>query len=269
MADEKRDARENGLPRAEWDRFWDSRQTIEDVYSNDKRVIEALRSVLDPRGKTILEVGAGSGRDSIELAKAGARLIVLDYSLNSLSLVKQESSGSKNVELVCADACLLPFRNGSLDAAFHQGLLEHFKDPSLLMAEQNRVLKEGGIVLVDVPQKFHLYTIVKHILMALGLWLVSWETQYTVGGLENVLRANGFSPVSAYGDWMVPGLFYRGTRYLLMRLRIARLPLYPRGIPVVTAVSESFRRWFRKKKVSYYTYFVIGVIARKECRCPR
>ena len=42
----------------------------------------------DPVGKTILEVGAGTGRDSVALAKSGAEVITLDYSPRSLELIR-------------------------------------------------------------------------------------------------------------------------------------------------------------------------------------
>jgi len=66
------------------------------------------------------------------------------------------------VHPVCADACRMPFREGAFDLVFHQGLMEHFRDPAPLLRENARVLKRGGHLLVDVPQRFHVYTLAKN-----------------------------------------------------------------------------------------------------------
>ena len=44
----------------------------------------------------------------------------------------------------CGDAFALPFADGTFDVVFHQGLLEHFRNPDDLIAENARVLKPGG-----------------------------------------------------------------------------------------------------------------------------
>ena len=43
------------------------------------RTIKAILSRLDVKNKKILEVGSGTGRDSIYLAKLGAECVLLDY----------------------------------------------------------------------------------------------------------------------------------------------------------------------------------------------
>ena len=56
--------------------------------------------------------------------------IVLDYSPASLKLVKQQADAQGiPVMFVQADATRMPFRDGAIDVSFHQGLLEHFRDP--------------------------------------------------------------------------------------------------------------------------------------------
>ena len=52
-----------------WDEFWSSSPALGDVYANDGRVVACLAAHLDLRGARVLEVGAGTGRDSLELAR--------------------------------------------------------------------------------------------------------------------------------------------------------------------------------------------------------
>jgi len=256
--------RNPGEDRRRWQRYWSEREEIEDVYSNEERISKQLSPLVKDGGTRVLEVGAGSGRDSVTLARQGATVIVLDYVPSSLKTAGRvaEAAGC-DVLLICGDATKMPIRDDCLDIVFHQGLMEHFKDPNPLLEENRRVLKSGGHVLVDVPQKYHSYTVVKHVLIVLGKWFAGWETEYTVGGLEALVRKNGFKVVRSYGDWMVPGFFYRSLRYVLSRSGLAVLPKYPKGIGPLGRMGGTIRSWVRKRRFAFYTYHVIGTLGRK------
>ncbi len=250
---------------AHWTRFWRERAAIEDVYPTEGRVVEEILAEGPVRGRRVLEVGAGSGRDSVTLAEAGATAILLDYSAASLEVARGVAArAGQKVYRVRADALRVPFRDGTFDVVFHQGLLEHFHSPMPLLRENVRVLAYRGILLVDVPQRFHLYTVLKHVLIALGKWFAGWETEFTIDELERLLRSAGVTVTRRYGSWMVPGLFYRSLRLVLLRSRVARLPLYPPPVPLLSRLARSFRRRFGRCRLSFYTYFVIGALGRKE-----
>lgn len=253
--------------REHWDRFWLDHEAIDEVYSNEDRLLAELRK-LDTRGKVVVEVGAGSGRDSLALAREGARVIVLDYSRPSLLVVRRLAERfGLDVAFVCADALHMPFKDDSVDVVFHQGLLEHFRDPMPLLEENARVTRPGGHVLVDVPQTFHVYTLLKKTLIAMGKWFAGWETQFTVGQLESRLRAAGLEVRWSYGDWMVPGVWYRGLRSVL-RSRGVLLPKYPRGIWPFHRIAAWMRARLRGTMIALHTYAMIGTVARKP-RAPR
>jgi ubiquinone/menaquinone biosynthesis C-methylase UbiE len=248
--------------REHWDRFWIEHEAIDDVYSNEDRLLAELAK-LEPRGKTIVEVGGGSGRDSLELVRRGGRVVVLDYSRPSLRTVRALATKlDLEVCLVCGDALRLPLKDSSVDIVFHQGLLEHFRDPLPMLRENARVVKPGGHVLVDVPQTYHAYTLLKKGLMAMGRWFAGWETQFTVRELERAVSKAGLEPAWSYGDWMVPGLFYRALRAGL-RSRGVRLPKYPRGLWPFAPIAASIRNALRGSRVAFYTYAMIGTVGRK------
>jgi len=151
---------------------------------------------------------------------------------------------------------------------FHQGLLEHFRDPMPLLRENVRSLKKDGILLVDVPQRWHLYTAVKHALIAAGRWFAGWETEFSIGELTRLMSRAGVRVVRRYGAWMVPGLAYRSLRLGLLKLRLARLPLDPPPVPVITPLSAGIRGLIARTPLAFHTYFVIGAIGRKEAPEP-
>jgi SAM-dependent methyltransferase len=214
------------------------------------------------QGQRLLEVGAGTGREGHELARRGALVCALDFSPEALRLSRQISG---SVRLVRGDALATPFRDGSFDLVYHQGLLEHFRDPLRLLRENHRVVRRGGLVLVDVPQKYHIYTLVKQGLIAVNRWFAGWETQFSPREIRALVERVGFRCERLYGYGMHPGLLYRVAREAGKRVGV-RLPLYPRfGL-----LDGWYRRWhtllrrLERSAVGPYLTLTVGVVARRE-----
>jgi ubiquinone/menaquinone biosynthesis C-methylase UbiE len=192
-------------------------------------------------------------------------VIVVDYADNSLAIIRKIiGPAKKGFYLVKADAFRLPFKDQCLDLVFHQGLLEHFREPVGLLAENHRVLKKGGLVLVDVPQKYHPYTLIKHALIMLNQWFAGWETEFTITRLKKMIEQQNFRVTKMYGNWMYPSLWYRLVREVLLKVHVARLPLYPRPWPLVGRLRQRVRAWGKTKTAALYTFNAIGIIGEKQ-----
>lgn len=254
-----------------WQRFWEQADTLhlDDVYGTDGRMVREVLLLGDPAGKRILEVGAGTGRDAVTLALAGAEVLTLDYVAGSLHLTRK-AAGAAGVTVtpVCGDALGSPFPDGTFDVVFHQGLLEHFRDVRPLLRDNARILKPGGHLIVDVPQTFHYYTLGKKLLIALDKWFAGWETQFTPAQLEGFVRREGLAVARTYGDWMVPGLWYRALRKVLLTRLGWKLPMHPEPIPALARLGERWRGWFGTTRLALYTMPTIGVVARKPEALP-
>ena len=247
-----------------WESYWRGQKDLEQSYSTGGRLVREILRDGPVSGRRVLEVGAGSGRDTLGLVRDGAVGVVLDYSPASLALVRRQADAQGlTVHVVRADALAMPFRSGAFDVVFHQGLLEHFRDPRPLLGENVRVTRPGGRMVVDVPQTFHLYTVMKHGLMMLDLWFAGWETQFTPGGLERLLRDSGLRVRRTYGDWMVPGLAYRVLRETFKRGFRIVLPLEPRGPRWWEDAWVALRARFGRTRAALYTCHVIGTVAEK------
>ena len=170
-----------------WQRFWEEADGLEldDVYGTDGRLVREITGLGDLHGKRVLEVGAGTGRDAVALVKAGAEVLTLDYVPGSLGLtMKAATQAGVEVAPVCGNGESMPFADGTFDVVFHQGLLEHFRDPLPLLRENIRILKPGGTLVIDVPQRWHYYTLAKKLLIALNKWFAGWETEFSIAELE-------------------------------------------------------------------------------------
>jgi ubiquinone/menaquinone biosynthesis C-methylase UbiE len=247
-----------------WESYWKSHRDLDTTYSTGGRLAREIASDGPVAGRRVLEVGAGSGRDALALARSGARAVVLDYSPASLQLMRDQARAEGvTLGLVRADALAMPFRDGTFEVVYHQGLLEHFRDPRPLLVENARVTARGGRVVVDVPQTFHAYTAMKQALIAVDRWFAGWETQFTPRQLERLLDSTGLAVRRTYGEWMVPGLGYRVLRESLKRSLGWALPLEPRGPRWWEGAWTGFRARLAKARWALYTCHVIGTVAEK------
>ncbi len=193
--------------RSSWEAWFSRRQAGSrpiHVYAN---MLEHARERLGRlAGRRILEVGCGRAATLVEFARAGARAVGVDYAGGALEIGRRlrgaagpEASGG-SIELVQGDAMELPFEPRSFDLVYSAGVLEHFREPERVLQEQHRVLKPGGWLIVQVPQKYTLYTVIKQALIGVGRWPYGgWETQYSAGELERLVESGGFEARRLYG----------------------------------------------------------------------
>ena len=191
-----------------WD-AGDLRERIQRQKQSRAKYLELVIKYLPRDGvANILEVGCGSSIDlRIVAEETGASATGVDISEEALGIARLlEPYFNSKVRLVSGDARDLEFGEGAFDMVFSQGLIEHFKDPLEALREQVRVLKEGGILIVNVPQKYTAYTVNKHFMAMLGRWEWGKETEfssrqlYRYGGLLGL----EFLERAGYGYWLSP-----------------------------------------------------------------
>lgn len=187
---------------ANWREVYADLSRYQNLYLYQQQLVEIIdQQFADLHGKHILEVGCGKGNEIVQLAKRGAACVGLDFSESAMGLMQHRlAKESLVMPLVRGDARCLPFQAGTFDLVYSQGVLEHFTQPNEILQEQYRILREGAIIVVEVPNKWTLYTIYKRILMAANKWLPGWETQYSPRELKSLLEQNGFRILDC-GGW--------------------------------------------------------------------
>ena len=101
---------------------------------------------VDPRpGERILDVAAGTGTSSAALARTGATVIALDF---SHGMIEEGRRRHPTIEFVEADAEKLPFGDDEFDAVTISFGLRNVEHPKAALAEQYRVLKPGGRLVI-------------------------------------------------------------------------------------------------------------------------
>ena len=114
-------------------------------FGQDRSWRAATRRALDPRpGEIVLDLAAGTGVSTAELARSGAYPVGVDISLGML----QTGRRTRKVNLLAGDALRLPFRDGAFDAATISFGLRNVHDTGAALRELARVTRPGGRLVV-------------------------------------------------------------------------------------------------------------------------
>ena len=105
-------------------------------------------------GEHVLELGAGTGSATMELARHAPRITSLEYDCVSARKLAARINHS-NVTVIQGDASSLPFSDGTFSSVLAILMLHHLKSSELqnqAFAEISRVLRPGGVFLAfDIP----------------------------------------------------------------------------------------------------------------------
>jgi ubiquinone/menaquinone biosynthesis C-methylase UbiE len=105
------------------------------------------------RGR-VLDIGTGSGRLAIELAKAKNchfDIVAVDISKNMISKARENAGHSgvaDDISFIVATAAALPFADSSFDLVISYASLHHWLDPLAVFNEIARVTRETGRVII-------------------------------------------------------------------------------------------------------------------------
>ena len=116
-------------------------------------------------GKRVLEIGCGIGTDTINFARAGAKVMAVDLSPKSLEIARARADIfglSDRIRFYCADAeklsATVPIEQYDLVYSF--GVLHHSPHPDRIVAQLRSYLAPGGTLKLMV---YHRYS-----------WKVAW-----------------------------------------------------------------------------------------------
>jgi SAM-dependent methyltransferase len=133
-----------------------------DVASRSRAVAE-VRHYLGGSG-TIVEVGCSSGWLLSEMREAFPRALIIgtDYVAGPLRDIAQRQP---RLPLVQLDLTRAPFPDASVDAVVALNVLEHIEDDARAVAEIFRMLKPGGVAVIELPAGPGLYDVFDKALM--------------------------------------------------------------------------------------------------------
>lgn len=111
----------------------------------------AIRKLLPKRMERFADIGGGYGRLANEYLKRAHKVFIFDYSKTELKQAK-EIYGDR-IETKAGDIYKLPFRDNELDGLMMVRVTHHLEHLDKALAELYRVLKPGGVAVIEVANK--------------------------------------------------------------------------------------------------------------------
>lgn len=147
------------------------------------RRIESM--IDDPAGRVNLDVGADNGVISYLLRRRGGHWSSADLDPRAVASIRQLVGG----EVYQLDGARTPFPDQMFDQVVIVDYLEHIADDHAFAVELARILKPGGIVVVNVPhlQPGSPLNRLRHRIGLTDAWHGHLRPGYTVAGLRQVL----------------------------------------------------------------------------------
>jgi SAM-dependent methyltransferase len=168
-----------------------------------REIVRQLRQRSPLRGKRVLDVGCGHGGALIAFAEQGAEVVGIEIDAARYRVGKQRLRDlGLQVEWHQGDVCDREFtsRLGTFDVIICQDVLEHVLDISQAIRTLCALLRQGGLLFIQVPNKYsaefiladHHYALFGISLLsrpqAIQYWRLAYgqpEEYYTVGYLRS------------------------------------------------------------------------------------
>lgn len=119
----------------------------------------AIRALLPPRGRRLVDIGAGFGRLA-GLYGGYDEVVLLDYSQSQLEYARQHW-GDERFIYVAADIYRLPLVDDAVDSIVMVRVLHHLEDVPTAFGQLARVLADGGTWVLEFANKRHLKSLIR------------------------------------------------------------------------------------------------------------
>lgn len=178
--------------------YWDKVAKIYNLFVNKSKVtydeiIEISRNYIS-KEDLVLELGAGPGTISKDLAKFSGKLIVTDGFKNMVKECRKNLKDIENIVVKQEDIENLSFVDKYVDVVFIGNTLHVLEDPVRALEEIKRVLKDDGILIAPNFVKTESIKS-KFLRKALKFSGCPMKRYWTREGYIKFISENGFEPI--------------------------------------------------------------------------
>jgi SAM-dependent methyltransferase len=130
------------------------------------------------KGRTVLDVGCGTGRWTYAMAALGARVVAVDFSDAAVDVTRTVTRDLGGVEVVQASLFRLPFRPAQFDFVVSWGVLHHTRDTARAFETIAPLVRPGGHLHVMVYERRSPLRAAGTELLRMAMRRLSPETRY-------------------------------------------------------------------------------------------
>ena len=128
---------------------------VRDEWWNDAFTAFLVERLRPRSGNRILDVGSGTGTAELRLSRlrvSQVTLIGVDLFAERSAVAERTADGHNlRASFAAADACSLPFPDGTFDSTFCVAVLQHVADTGAALREFVRVTRPGGRIVAVEP----------------------------------------------------------------------------------------------------------------------
>jgi len=200
-----------------------------DDFGNFEANLRFLAAAGEPaRGERVLEIGPGKGRLLRRFRDAGAAAVGVELNPEMIAAGRRLHGA---LPVARGHAEDLPFGDGTFDAVVCFDVFEHVPDSDRFLRETRRVLRPGGRVLLQTPNKWLNVIFETFRYRSFTAWRADHCALHSYRQLRRRLRRNGFEPeflpIPVVNEW-----YRRKVRAVLgppgvLALRLAQVDRWP------------------------------------------
>lgn len=181
----------------------------------------ALRKLIPLHGQRLLEIGAGYGR-LVDLYHGYQQVILTDYARTQLQEAHAYLGDDPRLRYASANIYQLPFPDNHVDVLVMIRVMHHLTDVPAALAELYRVLKPGGVAVLEYANRCNLKAILR--------WLVGGQawSPFDHAPIEFVELNFNFHPAWMRQQLQTVGFTVAATR----TVSHYRMPLFKRYVPL-------------------------------------
>ncbi len=193
-----------GLPMEGVIASWYAKTTLKDLKRHKlmaKRLVEKI-----PANGKVLEIAPGPGYFCIELAKLGNFQITgLDISKSVVEIARRNAAqAGLQIDFREGNASAMPFQDNTFDLTFCQAAFKNFSEPVKAIAEMYRVLRPGGLSVIEDMRRDAPMQEIEREIKGMGLgpineMFVRWtfkqmllKTAYSIADMESMIAQTPF-----------------------------------------------------------------------------
>jgi ubiquinone/menaquinone biosynthesis C-methylase UbiE len=160
-------------------------------------------------GDKLLDAGCGLGEYTIFSLRNNAKVWAFDYSVEMVNLTSElvERESLKAEKLSVDSITAIPYEDNFFDQVFCLAVLDHVNDESRLkgIIELKRVVKKGGRIVIDVPNRYaYHWRFVFYLMRIIKLYPKGNIHFFTPSEINQLLSENGFKRVKTLGLTILP-----------------------------------------------------------------
>jgi len=164
-------------------------------------------------GSFVLDIGCGTGRQTLPLCRRGIQVVGVDISEEMLYIARKKIKALgllKYVDFIACDAEKIPLQNISFDGCAVIGALHHVRQPDIVIGNAGKMIANGGVFFSYDPHRSPVRFIFDFIMK---IWKIydeeaSDDPLFTERKLIQMLNSSGIVTKTRISTYIPPHFFY-------------------------------------------------------------